>query len=126
MYPRVRTREDYRKDNLRHLCEEDFQARLPYAQQYIQQCFVPCRTWQSCYNLKQAMTSRIGYCFTKDMARYMSLCGFEVKMNRENLWLVRGKYRDDIKFPEENPIAIALPWREVPDPQATKGSLHVQ
>lgn len=104
-------REKYRKDNLRRLCEEDFNTRMPYALEYIRHCFQPSQQWNACYNLKQAMTSRIGYCFQTDMARYMEMCGYEVKMNKENLWLVKAEYRI-VDLPEINFEAKRLPWRE--------------
>lgn len=102
----------YRADMRRQLCDEDFLAKAPLAKQFIKKCFKKDERWNSCYSLKQKMTARIGYFFQADMAEYMRMCGYEVKMNSDCQWFVKASYKKKLELPPVNWDAVNRPWRE--------------
>ncbi len=58
---------------------------------FIDAYFVHSQEYSSCYSLKQAMTSRIGYFYEADMYDFFKERGYRVKIDN-GCHLVRAKY----------------------------------
>lgn len=92
-----------------HLCAVDFELKKPHVLAYIQETFEQSETeWLSCYGVKQKITSRVGYFFAQDMAKYFALAGYQIGLNEHGAYEVKAayidkdeRYRPDSKAPSE-------------------------
>jgi len=82
-----------KKANRQRLCNQDFREKIPVAQAFIKKCFRHAEEWKSCESMMQEMNARIGPFFQWDMAEYMHMCGFAIRMDSNYTWYVMAVFR---------------------------------